>query len=285
MILGGDELGQTQNGNNNAYCQDNELSWLDWDLTGEEREFLEFVAQMISFRRRHPVFSRRRFLQGRELSDGLREVAWLRPDGGEMTDTEWHTTYNRCLGVYLAGTVIERVDKRGKPVRDNNFLVLFNAHHEKIDFLLPEFHAGGGWQVVLDTANAKHPFEQKSYGAGATYPLEGRSTALLISTAPHPAIHYRGGEKGLQATQPPVTIKRPAPAPTPGATEKPESPQKPEETQKPETSASSPSPGATTPAEPATAKPGPAPATPPDAAPANPTQPLPEKLGEDSKGG
>src|SRR3954468_8493947 len=158
MILAGDELGQTQNGNNNAYCQDNELSWLDWDLTNEERDFLDFVAHMVSFRRRHPVFSRRRFLQGRELADGIREVAWLRPDGGEMTDTEWHTTYNRCLGVYMAGTVIERVDKRGKPVRDNNFLTLFNAHHERIDFLLPEFHAAGGWQVVLDTANAKHPF-------------------------------------------------------------------------------------------------------------------------------
>ena len=248
MVLAGDELGQTQNGNNNAYCQDNELSWLDWDLTPEERDFLEFVAHMVAFRRRHPVFSRRRFLQGRELADGIREVAWLRPDGDEMTDNEWHTTYNRCLGVYMAGTVIERVDKRGRAVRDNNFLTLFNAHHEKIDFLLPEFHAGGGWQVVLDTANAKHPFEQKPYEAGATYPLEGRSMALLISTAPHPALHYRGGEKGASATQPPA--RRPGKATEPGA-----------------------------------AKPGTPPATPANAAPGKPTQPLPEKLGEDSKGG
>ncbi|HEV7714102.1 MAG TPA: hypothetical protein VGO53_00795, partial [Steroidobacteraceae bacterium] len=210
MILAGDELGQTQNGNNNAYCQDNELSWLDWDLTNDEREFLEFVAHMVTFRRRHPVFSRRRYLQGRELADGIREVAWLRPDGGEMTDSEWHTTYNRCLGVYMAGTVIERVDKRGKPVRDNNFLTLFNAHHEKIDFLLPEFHAGGAWQVVLDTANAKHPFEQKPYEAGAMYPLEGRSMALLISTTAHPALQYRGGERGAEATQPPARPKRAA---------------------------------------------------------------------------
>ncbi len=86
------------------------------------------------------------FCRDASWPNGIREVAWLRPDGGEMTDTEWHTTYNRCLGVYLAGTVIERVDKRGKPVRDNNFLMLFNAHHERIDFLLPEFHDGGGWQ-------------------------------------------------------------------------------------------------------------------------------------------
>ncbi len=210
MLLAGDELGQTQNGNNNAYCQDNELSWLDWDLTSEERDFLEFVAQMVTFRRRHPVFSRRRFLKATQLADGIREVAWLRPDGGEMTDNEWHTTYYRCIGVYMAGTVIERVDKRGKPVSDNNFLTLFNAHHEKIDFELPAFHAGGAWQVGLDTANAKHPFEQKPYEAGATYPLEGRSMALLIATTAHPALQYRGGEKGAAATQPSTRSKRAA---------------------------------------------------------------------------
>jgi glycogen operon protein len=243
MILAGDELGQTQNGNNNAYCQDNELSWLDWDLTNDERDLLEFVAHMVTFRRRHPVFSRRRFLQARELVDGIPEVAWLRPDGGEMTDSEWHTTYNRCLGVYMAGTVIERVDKRGRAVHDNNFLTLFNAHHAKIDFLLPEFHAGGAWQVVLDTANSKHPFEQKPYEAGAMYPLEGRSLALLISTTAHPALQYRGGEKGAPATQPPARAKR---APRKAA---------------------------------AAANPAPAPTA------TNPTEPLPAKLAQDSKGG
>ena len=292
MILAGDELGQTQNGNNNAYCQDNELSWLDWDLTGEEREFLEFVAQMVTFRRRHPVFSRRRFLQGRELADGIREVAWLRPDGGEMTDAEWHTTYNRCLGVYMAGTVIERVDKRGRPVHDNNFLTLFNAHHEKIDFLLPEFHAGGAWQVVLDTANTKHPFGQKPYDAGASFPLEGRSMALLISTTAHPALQYRGGEKGAEATQPPARARR--------ASRKPNSqPKQQAPTQKPVAApvaaatpetAKMPTPNSPqefatsgTPSEPA--KPGTPPATPANASPATAIEPLPEKLGQDSKGG
>jgi len=196
-------------------------------------------------------------------------VAWLRPDGGEMTDTEWHTTYNRCLGVYMAGTVIERVDKRGRPVRDNNFLTLFNAHHERIDFLLPEFHAGGGWQVVLDTANAKHPFEQKPYEPGATYPLEGRSMALLISTAPHPALHYRGGEKGASATQPPAAKRGTSPL---SAAAQPASP-------------SSPPPGAAKPTETGAAKPGTPPSTPASPAPIKPTQPLPDNLGEDSKGG
>jgi isoamylase len=207
MLLAGDELGHTQSGNNNAYCQDNEISWLDWDLPDEGRDFLEFVAQMVAFRRRHPVFSLRRFLQGTILKDGVSEVAWLRPDGGEMTDNEWRTTYNRCLGVYMAGTVIDRVDERGKPVSDDNFLTLFNAHHERIEFLLPELHGAGAWQLVLDTANATQPFGQKPYDAGALYPLEGRSMALLISTTPRPALQYRGGEQGASATQPPSAAR------------------------------------------------------------------------------
>jgi isoamylase len=252
MLLAGDELGKTQNGNNNAYCQDNELSWLSWDLNDSERAFFEFVAHMVSFRRRHPVFSRRRFLQGRTLSNGVKEVAWLQPNGEEMTDTEWHTAFNRCLGVYMAGTVIERVDRRGKPVRDNNFLVLFNAHHEEIPFLLPKFHAGGAWQEGLDTANAEQPFEHKHFEAGAQYPLQGRSMALLIATASHPALSYR--HPTASATQPPrAGPSEPSIKPAP----------------------------ASTPAAPVAA----APHTPADAAPAKATEPLPEKLGQDAKGG
>jgi isoamylase len=204
MLLAGDELGHSQNGNNNAYCQDNEISWLDWDLSERGRDFLEFVAQMVAFRRRHPVFSLRRFLRGTTLKDGISEVAWLRPDGGEMTDNEWRTGYNRCLGVYMAGTVIDRVDERGRPVSDDNFLALFNAHHERIEFLLPELHGTGAWQLLLDTANATQPFEHKLYDAGAMYPLQGRSMALLISTTPQPALRHRAGDKDASATQPPA---------------------------------------------------------------------------------
>jgi hypothetical protein len=169
-----------------------------------------------------------------------------------MADVDWHTTYNRCLGVYIAGTVIDRVDKRGKPVYDSNFLTLFNAHHERIDFLLPEFHAGGAWLVKLDTANAKHPFEQKRYEAGAMYPLEGRSMAVLTATSASPALLYRGGEKGAPATQPPVTgIRTPARAAT----------------------------------QPEAETTGAPPSVPADAAPAKATQPLTENLAEDSTGG
>jgi glycogen operon protein len=213
MLLAGDERGRTQQGNNNAYCQDNEISWLDWsDQTAETQQFLEFVARMVAFRRAHPVFSRRRYLRGRTLADGIREVAWLRPDGEEMTDQEWHTPYTRCLGVYMAGTVIERVDRRGRPVSDDNFLTLFNAHHERIDFLLPGFHAGGAWEVSVDTAAARDPFEARTFDAGASFPLEARSMAVLRAISPSPALQYRGGEKGAAATQPPAasTSARPA---------------------------------------------------------------------------
>ena len=249
MLLAGDELGQTQNGNNNAYCQDNEMSWLDWDLTPEEQALTEFVAQMVAFRRRHSVFSRRRFLQARTLADGVKEVAWLRPDGEELTDEDWNTHFNRCLGVYMAGTAIERIDKRGKPVSDNNFMLLFNAHHEEIPFVLPEFHAGGAWLIVMDTANEERPFQQKQFSASARYPLQGRSMAVLIATTPHPALRTQ------QGTQPPARRATDLPrAPSPDRS----------------TTGNAPRPSA----------PEPAPSSPPA-----PTTPLPEKLGEDSKGG
>jgi glycogen operon protein len=260
MLLAGDELGQTQNGNNNAYCQDNELSWLDWNLTRDEREFCEFVAHMVRFRRHHAVFSRRRFLQDRTLADGVKEVAWLGPDGLELTDEDWNTSFNRCLGVYMAGTAIERVDKRGKPVKDNNFLMLFNAHHEEIPFLLPEFHAGGAWLIVLDTANEAHPFEQRHFDAGARFPLQGRSMVVLIATTPHPAL--RTHQTTAPATQPPS--RKPA---------------KERSSAEPPRTSEATSAGAPTPADP------PPPFTLASAAPANPTEPLPEKLGEDAKGG
>ncbi|HEU4626195.1 MAG TPA: glycogen debranching protein GlgX [Steroidobacteraceae bacterium] len=261
MLLAGDELGQTQHGNNNAYCQDNETSWLDWDLTRDERDFLDFVAHMVAFRRSHPVFSRRRFLQDRTLPDGVKEVAWLGPEGIELTSEDWNTSFNRCLGVYMAGTAIERVDKRGRPVKDNNFLLLFNAHHEEIPFLLPEFHAGGAWLLVLDTANEAHPFEQRHFDAGARFPLQGRSMAVLIATTPHPAL--RTPSRAAPPAQPPALDS----SRTVGAS----------------------SPSEAAPGSPATAQPGTssevAPTAPTTSPTATPTDPLPEKLGQDAKGG
>jgi isoamylase len=183
MVLGGDELGHTQRGNNNAYCQDNELSWLDWELDEDQEAFLEFTCGLIAVRRRHPVFSRRRFLQGDTVTaDGLREIIWLSPDGREMTRADWGVPYARCLGLYLAGAAIERRDLRGKPVTDNNFLLLSNAHHEPIPFALTGPLAQKTWWTVLDTA-AQAPFVQRRLEAGGRYPLQGRSLALLRETA------------------------------------------------------------------------------------------------------
>jgi isoamylase len=183
MVLGGDELGHSQSGNNNAYCQDNELSWLDWELDAEREAFLEFTAELIAMRRRHPVFSRRRFLQGdTATADGLREIIWLSPDGREMTEAEWGLPFARCLGLYLAGAAIERRDRRGRLVTDNNFVLLYNAHHESIPFQLSAPLAEKVWWTVLDTAAAA-PFAQQRLEPATPYPLQGRSLALLRETA------------------------------------------------------------------------------------------------------
>ena len=278
MLLAGDELGQTQQGNNNAYCQDNEISWLDWELEETERGFFDFVAQMVSFRRHHPVFSRRRFLQAQTLADGVKEVAWLRPDGEELTEEDWNTSFNRCLGVYMAGTAIERVDRRGRAVKDNNFLVLFNAHHEEIPFLLPEFHAGGAWLLVLDTANEQEALgRQKHFEAGARFPLQGRSMVVLIATTPHPALRTQQG--ATRAAQPPsrnpVSARAAATATAPASADQAGAPRTPVE-RAPEQAA---------PERAAHDQNQASPVVPANAAPASATEPLPENLGEDSKGG
>ncbi|MFZ0500632.1 MAG: glycogen debranching protein GlgX [Steroidobacteraceae bacterium] len=183
MVLAGDDLGHTQHGNNNAYCQDNELSWLDWELDAEREAFLEFTSGLIAMRRRHPVFSRRRFLQGDTVTgDGLREIIWLGPDGREMTEADWGLPFARCLGLYLAGAAIERRDRRGRLVTDNNFVLLYNAHHEPIPFQLSVPLADKVWWTVLDTA-ADAPFAQQRLEPATPYPLQGRSLALLRETA------------------------------------------------------------------------------------------------------
>jgi glycogen operon protein len=184
MVLGGDELSHTQLGNNNAYCQDSETFWLNWSLDEEQQRFLEFTAQVIAFRRRHAVFSRRRFLQADAVTaEGLKEIIWLTPQGLEMTETEWNQHFARCLGVYLAGAAIERRDHYGHPVKDNNFLLLFNAHHEMIPFKLPTFLSEKAWWTVLDTAAVPKSFAQNRIEPGTQYPLQGRSLALLRETA------------------------------------------------------------------------------------------------------
>ena len=153
MLLAGDELGRTQEGNNNAYCQDSELSWVNWDLAGSQAALLDFARDLAVLRREHPVFRRRRFFRGRpDGGDGLADIAWLTPSGQEMTDRDWSTPYARAMMVFLNGDAITEPGPRGEPVRDDSFLILLSAHHEPLTFTLPAARFGRRWAVTLDSA-------------------------------------------------------------------------------------------------------------------------------------
>jgi isoamylase len=144
MLLAGDEIGRTQGGNNNAYCQDNEVSWVDWSRAASERDLLAFTERLAKLRRRHPVFRRRRFFRPGDIQ-------WLTPAGQEMTESDWQAGYAKSVAVLLDGGAISEPDPRGSPVTDSKFLMLFNAGVEPITFTLPEPHLGGEWTVVVDT--------------------------------------------------------------------------------------------------------------------------------------
>jgi isoamylase len=174
MILGGDEIGRTQLGNNNAYCQDNEHSWFDWERM--DGDLLAFVERLVAFRREHPVFRRRRWFQGRPIhGEELRDIAWFRPDGNQMTDADWRNGYAKSLAVFLNGEEIASPDPRGRRVRDDSFFILFNAHFEPIRFSLPRGGYGQRWMRVLDTADPLPRF----YRAGGQVPVSDRSLAVL----------------------------------------------------------------------------------------------------------
>jgi glycogen operon protein len=189
MLLAGDELGHTQNGNNNAYCQDNEMSWVDWGIEeGAPARLLDFTRRMIALRRRHPIFRRSDFFRGPE-SEPTPDIIWLKPDGVEMTPEEWAKDFARCLGVWLSGAAIGEVDARGAPIRDDTFLLLFNAHHDTIAFKLPAFgDAKIGdprtWRPQFDTAGEQPALEGAGpMAAGSEYALQGRSLVLLKAEA------------------------------------------------------------------------------------------------------
>lgn len=184
MLLAGDEFARTQHGNNNAYCQDDEISWVDWSLIKQRGELIRFVQRVIAIRRQHPVLRRRRYFQGRPIRGGVKDILWLNPEGIEMADAEWAQSFARSLGVYLAGDSLDETDRRGHPMRDENFLLLLNAHHDTIEFKLPELHPGAAWEVLLDTAFAQGLAPDGKFAAGERYGLHGRALALLVELAP-----------------------------------------------------------------------------------------------------
>jgi glycogen operon protein len=182
MLLGGDELGRTQDGNNNAYCQDNEISWYDWELSPEDESFLAFVRRVIELRRDHPVFRRERFLTGAEQhASGLPDVWWFRPDGLRMTPRNWQRGDARTLGVFLNGEEITESTPDGARVVDDSFVVLFNASHEDVVFKLPPRRYGARWQLVLSTEHEEPLAEGDGpvYAARGEVPVKARTVALL----------------------------------------------------------------------------------------------------------
>jgi glycogen operon protein len=178
MLSHGDELSRTQQGNNNAYCQDNELAWMRWQ--GED-DLVDFVRTVSELRGAHPVFRRRRFFQGRTQGgdlDGQRDIAWLTPSGAEMTEADWNIGYARAVAVYLNGDAITEPDTRGQKVRDDSFLLLLNAHSENIVFRIPDESLGQRWEVALDTATDS-PGERGPIKAGDELEVIDRGLLLL----------------------------------------------------------------------------------------------------------
>jgi len=184
MFLAGDINGCTQGGNNNAYCQDNESSWVGWALNEDQGDFQVFARYLIRLRRQHPLFGRRRFFQGRSIrGQGVKDILWLNPNGHEMADAEWGQAYARCLGMFVSGEGLDERDERNRPIRDDNLLMLTNAHHENIPFLLPGAEAGMAWLPVLDTTRKDGVPAAIRFRPNQPYPLEGRSLVLLVQVS------------------------------------------------------------------------------------------------------
>jgi isoamylase len=183
MLLGGDEIGRTQNGNNNAYCQDNEISWVHWDIGPEARQLLSFVQRIIRLRNEHQLFRRRTFFRGRAVRDpAVKDIVWLNPHGDEMSDHEWHQSFARSLGAFLSGKGLTERDEHGRLVEDDDLLLLLNAHHDQLPFKLP---GGNPWTVLVDTNFPDGIPSRSLFDAGETYPLQGPSLALLIYKRTH----------------------------------------------------------------------------------------------------
>jgi isoamylase len=186
MISHGDELGRTQNGNNNGFCQDNEITWVHWDKA--DTELMEFTRSVAALRAAHPVFRRRRFFNGlpvrRRGTEGQPDISWFRPDGSEMSDDDWGSGFGKSVAVYLNGQGIPELDARGQRVADDSFFLCFNAHHEPIEFTLPPSEFGRAWVPVVDTSvetvgSAANPEDRQPVPAGNAVQVAARATVVL----------------------------------------------------------------------------------------------------------
>ena len=180
MLLMGDEMGRTQKGNNNPYCQDNEISWLDWDLQEENEALLDFTRQLIDFRRRHPVFRRRKWFLGRAIrGSSVRDIGWYNPDGGEMTQEQWNSGFAKAIAIYLNGEEIASPGPRGERIIDENFLLFFNAHYEKLEFTIPKWLQEWEWLTIVDTTKQRFVRRGKRYIDDKPVNVEARSLIIL----------------------------------------------------------------------------------------------------------
>ncbi len=178
MLLGGDEFGRTQHGNNNAYCQDNELTWYDWDWDDEQRSLLSFTRQLIHLRQRHPVLRRRQFFRGDEAG-GHPDLVWLQPDGTQMTEEAWTDPKFQALVCFLNGQAIPSTDDRGRRITDDTFLLLTNGSHDPVKFTLPPLAYGRSWRPVIDTSAHRRSRSRGRLRPGSTLELEALSLLLL----------------------------------------------------------------------------------------------------------
>jgi isoamylase len=195
MLVAGDEIGRTQGGNNNAYCQDSEIGWIDWTPSPPSQALLEFVRRVVALRNAHPLFRRRTFFRGRTVRDPeIKDIAWLNPNGTEMSDHEWTQAFARCVGVFMSGRGLTERDERGRLVEDDDLLLLLNAHHDPIPFTIPE-EPRAQWEALIDTACPGGVPGLDAMDAGREYPLQGRSLVLLC---------HRRAEHELRDEAPPA---------------------------------------------------------------------------------
>jgi glycogen operon protein len=223
MIAHGDEIGRTQRGNNNVYCQDNELSWVDWDLQPWQERLGAFTRKVVSLRQQHPVFRRRRFFAGEAQQGGeseIGDIAWFTPSGAHMTLQDWQNGYARAVMAFLNGDRLMAPDRRGTKVVDDSFVILFNAHHEELQFTLPPKEYGEWWLVVLDTADDDGGEGGDDVSAGDAYGpdevLFAAARSMVVLRRPHEPAPRPDSKTGADRSRSRARSSPPAPRPSTG---------------------------------------------------------------------
>ena len=178
MLLAGDEFGRSQRGNNNAYCQDNEISWITWKE--RDQALFKFTRALVRFRQAHPIFRRRTWFRGHPLSDqALSDITWFTPNGKEMQPVHWGDGYAKALGMFVNGNALQENNVQGQPLTDDSFYILFNAHHEALTFTLPSREWGHCWIKMIDTTKEVPHRGFRTYKAGTQITAEARSLVVL----------------------------------------------------------------------------------------------------------